>query len=117
MANMTELQIPLSQPREESHRGRPRVALEVPAKRVPLSMFPNRFSFSRGGSQDSPLDCDSRVPPLILSETEENRVRYSYRVMWNVSHFPSNTSSSDHQLYAGIFHSMGKLYFTDAIPC
>ncbi|KAI0256246.1 Nonaspanin TM9SF [Lactifluus subvellereus] len=43
---------------------------------------------SRGGSQDSLLDCDSKVPPLVLSETEENRVRYSYRVMWNESSTP-----------------------------
>ncbi|KAH8980221.1 Nonaspanin TM9SF [Lactarius hatsudake] len=34
---------------------------------------------SRGGSQDGPLDCDSGVPPLILSETGDNRVRYTYR--------------------------------------
>ncbi|KAI0281057.1 Endomembrane protein 70-domain-containing protein [Russula aff. rugulosa BPL654] len=42
----------------------------------------------RGGSQDGVLDCDSRVPPLTLGETEENRVRYSYRVMWNESSTP-----------------------------
>jgi transmembrane 9 superfamily protein 2/4 len=43
---------------------------------------------SRGGSQDGLLDCDTRVPPLTLSETGENRVRYSYRVMWNESSTP-----------------------------
>ncbi|KAH9047779.1 hypothetical protein EDB84DRAFT_1575086 [Lactarius hengduanensis] len=43
---------------------------------------------SRGGSQDGLLDCDSKVPPLILSETGENRVRYTYRVMWNESSTP-----------------------------
>ena len=119
MANMMELQTPLSQPWENPHRWRPRVALEVPIKHAPLYALPNYISFSRGGSQDSLLDCDSRVPPLILSETEENQVRYSYRVMWNVSLFPFSTSSSDHMLYAGIFYSMGMLCFflTVVVPC
>ncbi|OSD06791.1 Nonaspanin [Trametes coccinea BRFM310] len=44
---------------------------------------------SRGGSQNAPsdgeLDCVSPVPPLILSETQNNTVRYTYRVMWNES--------------------------------
>ncbi|KAI0819995.1 Nonaspanin [Trametes gibbosa] len=47
---------------------------------------------SRGGSQDTPpdgeLDCASSAPPLILSETSDNRVRYTYRVMWNKSDTP-----------------------------
>ncbi|KAH9041343.1 Nonaspanin TM9SF [Lactarius pseudohatsudake] len=43
---------------------------------------------SRGGSQDGLLDCDSGVPPLILSETGDNRVRYTYRVMWDESSTP-----------------------------
>ncbi|KAI0305469.1 Nonaspanin TM9SF [Multifurca ochricompacta] len=43
---------------------------------------------SRGGSQDGPLDCDFRAPPMILSELEDNQVRYSYRVMWNESSTP-----------------------------
>jgi hypothetical protein len=92
---MTELQIPLSQPWEESHRGRSCVALEVAAKRVPRYMFPDRFSFSRGDSQEGTLDCDSRAPPLILSETEDNRVRYSYRVLWNVSLVRFSENRSD----------------------
>ncbi|KAI8993096.1 Nonaspanin [Trametes punicea] len=44
---------------------------------------------SRGGSQEAPtdgqLDCTSPAPPLILSETMNNTVRYTYRVMWNES--------------------------------
>ncbi|KAH9059126.1 Nonaspanin TM9SF [Lactarius vividus] len=43
---------------------------------------------SRGGSQDGPLDCKPGVPPLILSETEGNRVRYTYRVRWGESSTP-----------------------------
>ena len=45
MANMTELQTPLSQPWEKSHRWRPRVALEVPIKRAPLYALPDYISF------------------------------------------------------------------------
>jgi len=52
-------------------------------------MVPSLFvSFSRGGSQDGQLDCDSTVPSLTLSETEDRRVRYTYRVTWVVRHFP-----------------------------
>jgi hypothetical protein len=92
---MTELQVPLSQPWEESNRGRSCVALEVAAKRIPRYMLPDHFSFSRGDSQEGILDCDSRVPPLILSETEDNLVRYSYRVLWNVSLLPFSKCRSD----------------------
>ena len=51
------------------------------------SPFLITISCSRGGSQDGLLDCDSRVPPYTLSESGDNRVRYTYRVMWNVSVF------------------------------
>ncbi|CDO74465.1 hypothetical protein BN946_scf184979.g20 [Trametes cinnabarina] len=44
---------------------------------------------SRGGPQvaqpEGEVDCISPVPPLILSETQNNTVRYTYRVMWNES--------------------------------
>ncbi|KAI0630278.1 Nonaspanin [Trametes polyzona] len=47
---------------------------------------------SRGGPQETPsdgeLDCASSAPPLILSETSSNMVRYTYRVMWNESDTP-----------------------------
>ncbi|KAI0045275.1 Nonaspanin TM9SF [Auriscalpium vulgare] len=43
---------------------------------------------SRGGSQDGTLDCESKVEPFILSEDGDNRVRYTYRVMWNESSTP-----------------------------
>ncbi|KAG6334661.1 hypothetical protein ID866_4428 [Astraeus odoratus] len=48
------------------------------------------WPFSRGGSQqpsDRP-DCDSEVPPLLLSETQSSSVRYTYRVTWNESDTP-----------------------------
>ncbi|KAI0355555.1 Nonaspanin [Trametes cingulata] len=47
---------------------------------------------SRGGSQDVPsngeLDCEASVPPLILSETGNTTVRYTYTVLWEESDTP-----------------------------
>ncbi|GBE81011.1 Transmembrane 9 superfamily member 1 [Sparassis crispa] len=44
---------------------------------------------SRGGSQEDPIgDCMSAAPPLILRESQNNTVRYTYRVMWNESDTP-----------------------------
>ncbi|KAI0266681.1 Nonaspanin TM9SF [Gloeopeniophorella convolvens] len=43
---------------------------------------------SRGGSQDGTVECESEVPPMMLTETGDNRVRYTYRVMWNESSTP-----------------------------
>ena len=63
---------------------------------------------SRGGSQDGTLDCDSEVAPYRLHENGENKVRYTYRVMWNVRVSPvayivSLTSPS----CLGIFNTLG----------
>ncbi|OJA11697.1 hypothetical protein AZE42_02099 [Rhizopogon vesiculosus] len=45
---------------------------------------------SRGGPQGdaSTPNCDIDVPPLYLSETEVNNVRFTYRVTWNESDTP-----------------------------
>ncbi|KAL4078366.1 hypothetical protein V8B97DRAFT_1936920 [Scleroderma yunnanense] len=45
---------------------------------------------SRGGPQQSSdrPDCESDVPPLLLSETQSTSVRYTYRVTWNESDTP-----------------------------
>ena len=65
-----------------------------------LPTSPSLFvSFSRGGPQDGNLDCDPSTTSLILSEAENNPVRYTYRVMWDVgceSHsFTGTAVSSD----------------------
>src|SRR6266404_5213052 len=82
---LTELQISLAQSTAESHSWSHCVALQVfPRAPFPF-VFLSTISCSRGGSQDGLIDCDSQVPPFTLSETGDNRVRYTYRVMWNVS--------------------------------
>ena len=90
---LTELQISLAQSRKVSRGWGPCVAFQVCAMfhrpRPPLTTV----SCSRGDSQDGILDCDSTVPPYSLSETGDNRVRFTYRVMWNVSRY-SNCSQS-----------------------
>ncbi|OCH92293.1 hypothetical protein OBBRIDRAFT_824786 [Obba rivulosa] len=43
---------------------------------------------SHGGPQDAEPDCSLSGPPLILQEDQTNIVRYTYRVMWNVSDTP-----------------------------
>ncbi|KDQ57473.1 hypothetical protein JAAARDRAFT_35185 [Jaapia argillacea MUCL 33604] len=43
---------------------------------------------SRGGSQEGATSCTEEVPPLILSETTTNTIRYTYRVTWNESDTP-----------------------------
>lgn len=56
------------------------------------ALLPPRLSLdlalcdSVGGSQEGSADCEyENAPPLILSETSPNTVRYTYRVTWNVS--------------------------------
>lgn len=40
---------------------------------------------SIGGPQDVPATCEiEAATPLILSETMPQKIRYSYRVTWNV---------------------------------
>src|SRR6266702_439243 len=90
---LMELQISLAQSPAESHSWGPCVALQVLAKHYLPSLFLTTISCSRGGSQDGLVDCDSKVPPLILSETGDNRVRYTYRVMWNVSRCSSRSQA------------------------
>jgi transmembrane 9 superfamily member 2/4 len=43
---------------------------------------------SVGGSQDATPYCESDRGPWLLSESQKNRVRYTYRVTWNVSPNP-----------------------------
>ncbi|EPQ57217.1 Nonaspanin [Gloeophyllum trabeum ATCC 11539] len=43
---------------------------------------------SHGGPQDGPVNCEEEAPPLILSETAPNMIRYTYRVTWNESDTP-----------------------------
>jgi len=43
---------------------------------------------SVGGSQDATPHCESDRGPLLLSESQKNRVRYTYRVTWNESDTP-----------------------------
>ena len=90
---LTELQISLAQSWEESHSWGPCVALQVFAMPYLPSPFLITISCSRGGSQDGLLDCDSRVPPYTLSESGDDRVRYTYRVMLNVSRCSSRSQS------------------------
>nr|GAT56317.1 predicted protein [Mycena chlorophos] len=44
---------------------------------------------SIGGSQDGPATCDTEnSEPLLLSESQTNTIRYTYRVTWNQSDTP-----------------------------
>jgi transmembrane 9 superfamily protein 2/4 len=43
---------------------------------------------SIGGPQDATPHCDNTRQPLILSETQPNAIRYTYRVTWNESDTP-----------------------------
>lgn len=87
------LQISLAWSREDSYSWGSCVALQVFATLSLPSPSLTTISCSRGGSQDGLYDCESRVPPFSLSETDSNRVRYTYRVMWNVSRCPSHSHS------------------------
>ena len=84
---LMELQTSLAWSPPESYSWSPRVALQVFSQHYLPFPSLTTISCSRGGSQDGLLDCDSPVPPFSLSETGDNRVRYTYRVMWNVSVF------------------------------
>ena len=89
----TPVQIPFSDPGSISYRWCSSVAREVSfyllCRVVALNAacVPDR---SRGGSQEVPADghadCTlSSSSKLVLSETMNNTVTYTYRVMWNVS--------------------------------
>ncbi|KAF8829200.1 hypothetical protein HHX47_DHR3000931 [Lentinula edodes] len=47
------------------------------------------WPYSIGGDQEGPATCDTEnISPLVLSETQSQTVRYTYRVTWNASSTP-----------------------------